>query len=113
MLSFLAMMFTFRLGLGAGPVDGAVSSLRSESLAVAAQYAAETQPVTTRHAAEVLGSLEPPARRALSPRDWEQLLTRTIQNESIANAAMWLASQPLHVSVTSEKFFVSVRIATP
>jgi enoyl-[acyl-carrier-protein] reductase (NADH) len=113
MLSFLAMLFTFRLGLGAAPVDGAVASLRNESLAVAVQHAADAQPVTTRRAGEVLGGVDAPARRALSHRDWERLLTDAIQNESIANAAMWLASQPLHVSVTGEKFFVSGRIATP
>jgi hypothetical protein len=115
MLSFLAMLFTFRLGLGAAPVDGAVASLRTESLAVAARHAAEAvpAPVTVR-SAELLESLSPPpALRPLSEMDWGRIVGEALQNESVANAAMWLASQPLHVNVSGEKFSVSVRLATP
>ena len=112
MLSFLAMLFTFRLGLGAAPVGGAVASLRTESLAVAAQHAAEAAPVTA-HSAELLGSVIPPAPRPLSELDWGRIVGEALQNESVANAAMWLASQPLRVNVSGEKFSVSVRLATP
>jgi hypothetical protein len=111
-LSFLAMLLTFRLGLGAAPLDGAVASLRSESLAVAAHHAAEEAPVTV-YSAEVLGSLTPPAPRPLTHRDWGRIVGDALQNESVANAAMWLASQPFRVNVTGEKFSVSVRVATP
>jgi hypothetical protein len=113
MSSFAALLFTLHLGLGASPLDGARVSLREEALAVAAEV--EPAPLVPTPGA---GSLAAPAelrapRRALTREDWLDLLDEALANERLAGAAMWIATQPLSVTMTSEKVFVSVRFATP
>jgi hypothetical protein len=112
MTSFLAMLFTLRIGLGASPMDGVKVSLREEALAVAVQAAqVERPPAATPYA--VVRAGDPPQRQPLTRDDWLDLLTGALSNETLANAAMWVADQPVSVSVSREKLFVSVRIATP
>lgn len=115
MISFLATILTLHVGLGASPVSRAVVSLRDEALAVATQEATR---VTAREAAAPVATLAAPVavdttRRVLSRNDWLHILGDVLSNEKLANAAMWVANQPVSLNLTSEKVFVSVRIATP
>jgi hypothetical protein len=119
MLSFLAMVFTLRIGLGATPVDRAVVSLREEAVVVAARDADRRREIEwvgghVRPAGRVELHLAPPSRRRMLGREeWRRLLHEIISNETVTGAAMWIASQPVHVSMKNDRFFVSLRFATP
>lgn len=114
MLSFLTMIFTLRLGLGATPVDRAAVSLRDEVAAVAAiTMEREATAVAPVRAVEASLGWGAPARHVLTKEDWKNMLVDTLSNETIANAAMWVASQPIGLRVSGRRFFVTVRVATP
>ena len=115
MLSLLAMIFTLRLGLGAAPTDGAMVSLREQVQAVAVQQAAreDAREVAPIRAGELSQSWEAPPRYRLSREDWLRMIESALANETIANAAVWIATQPVHVSMSGRRFFVSLRFATP
>jgi hypothetical protein len=118
MTSFLAMVFTLRLGLGATPVDQAVRSLREEAVAVAAHEAERRSEIEAAGghvppAGRVELHLDAPRRRALGREEWRRLIEEALANETLAGAALWIASQPLHVSMKSDRFSVSLRFPTP
>jgi hypothetical protein len=114
MLSFLTMIFTLRVGLGATPVGPAVVSLRQEVAAVAAAAAErEASSIGPMRAAEASLSWGAPPRHALSKEDWKHMLEDALENETIMNAAMWIANQPVSLRVSGQKFFVTFRVSTP
>jgi hypothetical protein len=113
MMSFLAMILTMRVGLGSAPVDRALLSLREEAATVAAERASRDEP----GAKPAVGAIGPAVQAERGPprtrEEWLVILTDALSNQTLANAAMWVAHQPLSVTMSPEKFFVSVRIATP
>jgi hypothetical protein len=115
MISFLATIFTLHLGLGASPVSRAAVSLREEALAVAAQTATREN---SREASQPVATIEAPFSAGATPRaltrdDWLHILTDVLSNDRLANAAMWVANQPVSLNLSAEKVFVSIRISTP
>jgi hypothetical protein len=113
MLSFLAMIFTLRVGLGATPVDRAAISLRDEALVVAEQVAQRKERDAIPRPVPMAIVARPPGFHRLSREDWKRLVSEAFSNETISTAAMWIATQPVHVSMSGRKFFVSLRFATP
>ena len=113
MSPLVAILFGLRLGLGAAPMDAAVASLREQAVAVAAASVAAPAEATPAAGGSEMPSAAPAPRRVLTREDWMAMLSDVIPSERLANAAIWIANQPLHVTVTSEKVFVSVRLSTP
>jgi hypothetical protein len=108
--SYAAVLFALRMGLAPGPAEQAAASLRDETLAVATAYAEVQAP---RDDAIASVSWRAPPKYALSREDWRRMLDDALRNETIANAAMWLAAQPVHVSLSGDRFFVALRFQGP
>ena len=116
MSALAATLFSLHIGLASLPMERATLSLREQALAVAAEssyVAPRVEPVQGPTALVATGEAKPRRPGVLTRQDWMNLMNEVLSNERLANAAMWIANQPVHVSMSSEKVFVSVRIATP
>lgn len=135
MQSFLSMLLTLRIALVPSPTEGAVLSIREATLAAANDIAARDAFVVRRSSAPVLSSgmrllsagrqqvssaraqgpgWAPPPVQVLQREDWRSVIADTLNgNQTIANAAMWIAAAPLKLRVSNEKVFVAITVRTP
>jgi hypothetical protein len=128
MQPLFTMLLALRVGLVPGPGDGALLSIREEALQVARVVAERDTFVThqTPRATSILSRAQvripdgqswasPPALVAdLQKQAWRDALADALNgNQTIANAAMWLASAPLRLKVSHEKVFVAITVRTP
>jgi hypothetical protein len=135
MQPFLAMLLTLRIGLVPGPTDGAILSIRDQVLHVAMDVA-ERDTFVARESPPVLSSgmrllssgkrqldanaaqlpdWAPPATvQVLRREDIRDMIADTLNgNQTIANAAMWLAAAPVRLRVSHEKIFVAITVRIP
>jgi hypothetical protein len=134
MQSFLSLLLTLRIGLVPGPADGAVLSIREAALAAANDIAARDAFVThapapilssgmrilsagKRHVADPRAQgpgWAPPPQTVLQREDWRDVIADALNgNQTIANAAIWLASAPVRLKVKHEEVFVAITLRTP
>ncbi|HET7754490.1 MAG TPA: hypothetical protein VFK85_11325 [Anaeromyxobacteraceae bacterium] len=123
------MLLTLRIGLVPIPATGAILSIREETLAVA-QNVAERDTFVARRPVEMQASLSglvsrhpppqqgwapPPTVEIMKQRDeWKSAIAKTLSgNQTIANAATWLASAPLRLRVNRERIFLSIALRMP
>lgn len=128
MQCFLAMLLTLRIGLVPSPATGAILSIREETLAVA-QNVAERDTFVARRPVEMQASLAglvsrapqaeqgwgpPPTVHVMKKEEWQNAIAKTLTgNQTIANAATWLASAPLRLKVNRERIFLSIALRMP
>jgi hypothetical protein len=110
MITVLAMIFTMHTGLGATPIGGAVTSLRQEALAVAAQQAERDSGHELAPGAPAAGG---PAIRVVTREQWRGMLLDLLPGDRLASAAIWMMDQPVSVDVSGDKVFVSLRVGPP
>ena len=128
MQPLFTMLFALRIGLVPGPGDGALMSIRHEAMQVA-RVVAERDTFVTHQAPRTTSMLSraqvripesqswtsPPALVAdLQKQAWRDAIAEALNgNQTIANAAMWIAAAPLRLRVSHEKVFVAITVRTP
>jgi hypothetical protein len=117
--TFIPILFSLRIGLASASLEQAALSIRQETLAVAVEsaerqrYLEEVAGVNVRRQAVAELGWRAPARYRLTREDWIAMIERSLSNEKVANTVAWLATQPVHVSVSDRRYFVSLRFSGP
>jgi hypothetical protein len=116
--TFVSILFAMRIGLASAPLEQATLSIRQETLAVAVENAerrayVEEISMTSRRGRPVELTWHAPPRHHLSREDWVDLIERSLENETVANTIAWLVTQPVRVSISERRYFVSLRFSGP